>query len=167
MIAEANGRDALAEAKQKALDQALAGPTGRELAALQHEITVLKKRLEESDLNLATVEAELAQAQAEHDGRECRYQQWLLTLESATEAGQRPKTLKADLEAPRNVSEKLRRLVANHQGGTTTKEIGAMRKEIEVLRWRRSDASGEETKQQNEEQQKEERRRYQQHEAEK
>ena len=72
MIAEANRRDALAEAKQKALDQALAGPTGRELAALQHEIMALKKRLEESDLKLATVKAELAQAQAERGGREFR-----------------------------------------------------------------------------------------------
>ena len=72
MIAEAKRCDALAEAKQKALDQALAGPTGRELAALQHEIMVLKKRLEESDLKLATVKTELAQAQAERGGREFR-----------------------------------------------------------------------------------------------
>ena len=51
-LAEGNRRDALAEAKQKALDQALAGATGRELAALQHEIMMLKKRLEESSFLL-------------------------------------------------------------------------------------------------------------------
>lgn len=111
-LGESQRRDAELAAKQQALDQALAGPNGAELAAFQHETMVLKKRLQDADLELATVKAELAQSHAERDGQEFRLKQWLLSFDDASraarEASDKVERLTVELETVKNQNHELR-----------------------------------------------------------
>ena len=101
-LGEFRRRDTKLIAKREALDKALAGPTRAELEAFQHQIMVLEKRLQEADMELATVKAEPAQAQAERDGQELRLKLWMMGFDessrAAREATEKVERLTVELE---------------------------------------------------------------------